>query len=68
VGTGLSYTSTNDYADDEAEVDEQFYLFLQNFLKLHTSYKERPIYFTGESHAGTSFGLFFLLFLQVRQH
>jgi carboxypeptidase D len=52
VGTGLSYTSTNDYADDEAEVDEQFYLFLQNFLKLHPSYKERPLYFTGESHAG----------------
>ena len=52
VGTGLSFTTVDDYADDEAEVDAQFYLFLQNFLALHTSYAGKPLYFSGESHAG----------------
>ena len=52
VGTGLSFTTVDDYADDEAEVDTQFYLFLQNFFKLHTTYADRDLYFSGESHAG----------------
>ncbi|CAM9829589.1 unnamed protein product, partial [Ectocarpus sp. 13 AM-2016] len=39
------------------QVDEQFYLFLSNFLELHPRFKagsdkSRPIFFTGESHAG----------------
>lgn len=40
-----------------SQVDEQFYLFLSNFLELHSRFKagsgkSRPIFFTGESHAG----------------
>lgn len=39
------------------QVDEQFYRFLLNFLELHSGFKaeenkSRPIFFTGESHAG----------------
>lgn len=39
------------------QVDQQFYRFLSNFFELHSEFKEeggttRPIFFTGESHAG----------------
>lgn len=39
------------------QVDEQFYRFLSNFFDLHSEFKagankSRPIFFTGESHAG----------------
>eukprot|EP00639_Heterosigma_akashiwo_P022602 CAMPEP_0206411840 /NCGR_PEP_ID=MMETSP0294-20121207/33569_1 /ASSEMBLY_ACC=CAM_ASM_000327 /TAXON_ID=39354 /ORGANISM="Heterosigma akashiwo, Strain CCMP2393" /LENGTH=179 /DNA_ID=CAMNT_0053872737 /DNA_START=93 /DNA_END=628 /DNA_ORIENTATION=- len=58
VGTGLSYTTTNHYANNDQDVNQMFYTFLQNFLRLHSAYREpdgggtRPVYFTGESHAG----------------
>lgn len=54
LGTGMSYVNTGDgaYANNEADVDARFYEFLQSFLKVHTTYVDRPIWFTGESHAG----------------
>ncbi|CAM9648366.1 unnamed protein product [Ascophyllum nodosum] len=57
LGTGLSFTTDSNYADNDHQVDEQFYLFLSNFLKLHSYFKtdrnkSRPVFFTGESHAG----------------
>lgn len=39
-------------------MDQQFYRFLSNFFELHSEFKaeggksSRPIFFTGESHAG----------------
>eukprot|EP00605_Chrysophyceae_sp_TOSAG23-4_P000457 GSChrysophyteH1.ASY1.ANO1.515.1 assembled CDS len=45
VGTGFSYTSRRDgYASNDAAINESFYTFLVR--------KSRPIFFTGESHAG----------------
>ncbi|CAM9554051.1 unnamed protein product, partial [Phaeothamnion confervicola] len=38
VGTGLSFTSTSDYADNEAEVDARFYEFLQTFFSIHKGF------------------------------
>ena len=40
-----------------SQVDQQFYRFLSNFFELHSEFKaeggkSRPIFFTGESHAG----------------
>ena len=59
VGTGLSYTEDlkNGYATSDDEVNTHFYQFLVNFFKLHNNYlasdkRTRPIYLTGESHAG----------------
>jgi hypothetical protein len=57
VGTGLSVAKKNGFANDESGVDVQFYEFMQNFLRLHDRYlaepgRSRPIYFSGESHAG----------------
>lgn len=58
VGTGFSFTqSKSGYAKSDTMVNEHFYTFLQNFLKVHDKFmvntqKTRPIYFAGESHAG----------------
>ena len=61
VGTGLSFTkNSNGYPTNDNEVNEQFYLFMTEFLKLHSRYTyiengkkvSRDIYFSGESHAG----------------
>ncbi len=64
VGTGFSFTKLkNGYAKNDESINHHFYLFLINFFRLHqrylltsssgTSYKKtRPIFFTGESHAG----------------
>ncbi|KAG5176491.1 Alpha/Beta hydrolase protein [Tribonema minus] len=52
VGTGLSITADDTYADSEAQVDANFYAFLQGFMALHPSLASRALYFTGESHAG----------------
>ena len=59
VGTGLSYTEDikNGFATSDDEVNTHFYQFLVNFFKLHNNYlvsekRTRPIYLTGESHAG----------------
>eukprot|EP00904_Undaria_pinnatifida_P011519 jgi/Undpi1/7498/HiC_scaffold_22.g09971.m1 len=57
VGTGLSFTTSDSYANNDVQVDEQFYVFLTNFFDLHSQFKARdgktrPLFFTGESHAG----------------
>ena len=61
VGTGLSYTRSNDgYAGTDAAVNAHFYAFLTAFFKLHDRYtavvngkrKSRAFYISGESHAG----------------
>ena len=58
VGTGLSFTTSGTYPTNDALVNADFYTFLQQFFKLHadkfvTNNKvNRPVYFSGESHAG----------------
>ena len=61
VGTGLSYTLSRDgYAGNDDTINEHFFQFLLAFFKLHDRYTSvvngrkvsRPIYLTGESHAG----------------
>ena len=61
VGTGLSYTMSRDgYATSDEAVNAHFYQFLLSFLTLHSRYKtqvdgvskSRPLFITGESHAG----------------
>lgn len=64
VGTGLAYTTAkNGYASSDDAISRQFHYFLLEFFKLYPNYlttndasggqgKTRPVYFTGESHAG----------------
>jgi carboxypeptidase D len=59
VGTGLSFTTNAHHPKNDGEVNVDFYHFLQEFLKLHgdkfvdeTITVKRPVYFSGESHAG----------------
>lgn len=62
VGTGLSFTDNarRGLARSDDEVAEHFYIFLMNFLELHSRFVHvkggkrvsRGIVFAGESHAG----------------
>lgn len=59
VGTGISFTTSRTYPKNDVEVNTDFYYFLQKFLSLHkdkfldsTNTLNRPLYFSGESHAG----------------
>jgi carboxypeptidase D len=60
VGTGLSFTTSRSYPENDEEVNADFYYWLQQFLRLHadvllTSNQKklkRPFFFSGESHAG----------------
>jgi len=60
VGTGLSFTTSKKYPRNDEAVNTDFYYFLQSFLKLHSdkfadsseAKVNRPLYFSGESHAG----------------
>lgn len=58
VGTGYSYINNNEYCDDDNCINTHFYIFLQKFFKLHDNFlvagggKTRPLFFSGESHAG----------------
>lgn len=60
VGTGLSFTTDQQqgYPTNDEKVNIDFYYFLQSFLTLHTdkfaknNRLRRPLYFSGESHAG----------------
>lgn len=61
VGTGLSFTTSKKYPSNDAQVNQDFYFFLQSFFKLHSDKfvtqsprptVHRPFYFSGESHAG----------------
>jgi len=63
VGTGLSFTTQRDYCKNDEEVNRDFVYFLEEFLLLHRDAfliddgsgpprLRRPLYFSGESHAG----------------
>ncbi|KAL3935697.1 MAG: hypothetical protein SGBAC_008838 [Bacillariaceae sp.] len=60
VGTGISFTTNKNYPKNDEEVNTDFYYFLQQFLTLHkdkfldesSQTLNRPLYFSGESHAG----------------
>ena len=60
VGTGLSFTTSGEYPSHDEAVNRDFYYWLQQFLRLHANVflsddrtkLKRPLYFSGESHAG----------------
>jgi carboxypeptidase D len=68
VGTGLSFTTSRKYPTNDEEVNVDFYYFLTQFFALHADkfvtsngdsqssntqrQVQRPVYFSGESHAG----------------
>jgi carboxypeptidase D len=60
VGTGLSFTTSNQYPSNDEQVNQDFYYWLQQFLYLHAplflnhdkTALKTPLFFTGESHAG----------------
>ncbi|GKY91916.1 hypothetical protein MPSEU_000163200 [Mayamaea pseudoterrestris] len=53
VGTGLSFTTSRKYPTNDEEVNIDFYYFLKQFFLLHSDKTaNRPVYFSGESHAG----------------
>jgi len=60
VGTGLSFTRDGRYCRNDEEVNEDFYAFLVNFLKVYSDMflttgnesTSRKVFFAGESHAG----------------
>lgn len=68
VGTGLSFTKYGKYCKNDLEINIDFHLFLENFMKVHKDLflkdqpvmngsveqwvMKRPLYFSGESHAG----------------
>jgi carboxypeptidase D len=66
VGTGLSFTTSGNYPNNDERVNEDFYYFLTEFMKLHATTLnvviphqknlppklQRPFFFSGESHAG----------------
>lgn len=68
VGTGLSFTRNGNYCKNDFEVDRDFHYFLEEFFLFHKEkflspntptgdesaewMMKRPLYFSGESHAG----------------
>lgn len=58
VGTGLAYTKKAKYPKNDVELSVHFYTWLTEFFSLHRNYiipnsmKTRPVFITGESHAG----------------
>jgi len=64
VGTGLSFTKQKKYCRNDLEVNIDFHKFLENFLIMYQEFflvdgedkaqrsMKRPMYFSGESHAG----------------
>ena len=51
--TGYSYSNaTRDIVHSEAEVAEDMYNFLLEFLKMHPELQDNDFYITGESYAG----------------
>jgi carboxypeptidase D len=63
VGTGLSFTTSENYVTNDDEINTEFYYFLNQFLNLHSiqflaqgelerQIFRRPLYFAGESYAG----------------
>ena len=51
-GVGFSYGEKDDYIDDEDGVGEDFYQFLQAFLKANAQYQALPFFVFGESYGG----------------
>jgi len=60
AGTGLSFTRKKNYCRNDLEVNVDFDYFLQTFLRFYRELflsedgvrMNRPLYFSGESHAG----------------
>ncbi|CAJ1943297.1 unnamed protein product [Cylindrotheca closterium] len=60
VGTGISFTTNKKYPSNDEQVNMDFYYFLNQFLTFHkdkfldesSQTLNRPLYFSGESHAG----------------
>lgn len=59
VGTGLSFTTSRKYPTNDEEVNVDFYYFMMEFFQLHAdkfvtdnNRVHRPVFFSGESHAG----------------
>jgi len=53
VGTGWSWAELKaDYVQNETEVANDLYTFLQEFLKMHSNYANLDFYVLGESYAG----------------
>jgi carboxypeptidase D len=60
VGTGLSFTKSQQYPTNDEEVNVDFQYFLEEFLQFYGDFflkedqkmTKRPVFFSGESHAG----------------
>eukprot|EP01133_Synstelium_polycarpum_P010216 gene10216-11902_t len=53
VGTGLSYVSDNaGLAQNDLDLEQDFYRFLQEFQLVFPQYADLPFYLSGESYAG----------------
>ena len=53
LGTGFSFiTEFQSLRWSEADIADDFYMFLHNFMQKYPEYKGREIYITGESYAG----------------
>jgi cathepsin A (carboxypeptidase C) len=49
AGTGFSYSDSDGYDNNEAEVSEDMYQFLQHFFKAHPEWNNSEFYLFGES-------------------
>ena len=52
AGTGFSYADFDGYDSNEAEVSQDLYHFIIDFLKAYPEYQDNDFYITGESYAG----------------
>jgi cathepsin A (carboxypeptidase C) len=52
AGTGFSYSDRSGYDSTEAEVSEDLYHFIIDFLKAYPQFQENDFFITGESYAG----------------
>ncbi|MER5300571.1 hypothetical protein ABT039_14045 [Streptomyces lasiicapitis] len=52
IGTGYSYSDTEEYVGSERALSQMFWKALREFFHLHPEYEECPLYVCGESYAG----------------